>query len=238
MLTDINSCLNNLVWGPFMLLLMVGVGIFFSCKLRFFQLRCFRTWWHFTAGSFLHKDTDNKTDKNISPFQAMATALAGSIGTGNIVGVANAIALGGAGAVFWMWVSAFFGMATVFAENVLGVKYRIRKNGRYMGGPMYYIEKGLGCKWLAVLFAVFCTGAAFGMGNMTQSNSAAGALHNGFGIPCEISGAVIALLTGLIVFGGIGRIAGLTEKLIPVMSVIFMLAMLVVLFSGIDRTDT
>jgi len=226
---NINACINNIVWGPFMLLFLVGTGIFFSVKLRFFQLTGFKTWWKKTALSFM--DSKNNKDKKsgISPFRAMATALAGSIGTGNIVGVANAIALGGAGAVFWMWIAAFFGMATVFAENVLGVKYRVKRNGKYVGGPMYYIEKGLGCKPLAVIFAFFCTLAAFGMGNITQSNSVAGALKNGFGINNEICGIVLSIITALIIFGGIERISSLTEKLVPIMAVIYTLAVIAVL---------
>ncbi len=226
---EINQFMNNLVWGPYMLILLVGVGIFFSIKLRFFQLFGFKEWWTKTAVSFFKSDKNKKDRENISPFQAMATALAGSIGTGNIVGVANAIALGGAGSVFWMWVAAFFGMATVFAENVLGVKYRVRRNGKYVGGPMYYIEKGLKCKWLAVIFAVFCTLAAFGMGNMTQANSVAGALENGFGVNKYLSGIIIAIAVGVIIFGGIDRISRLTEKLVPFMAIIYTVAVFVIL---------
>lgn len=225
----INSFINQLVWGPYMLIMLLGVGVFYSVKLRFFQLTGFSVWWKRTAMSFFRARKDVSTRHSISPFQAMATALAGSVGTGNIVGVANAIALGGAGAVFWMWAAAFFGMATVFAENVLGVKYRVKRGGTYAGGPMYYIEKGLHCKWLAVLFAVFCTLAAFGMGNMTQANSVAGALENGFGIDRHITGALLAAVVCVIIFGGIGRISRLTEKLVPLMTVIFILAVLIVL---------
>ncbi len=227
-LTTINSFINHIVWGPYMLILLVGVGIFFTFKLHFFPVRHFPVWWRKTALSFFYSKNRPSSEK-ISPFQAMATALAGSIGTGNIVGVANAIALGGAGAVFWMWVAAFFGMSTVFAENVLGVKYRIKRNGKFVGGPMYYIEKGLHCKWLAVIFAVFCTLAAFGMGNMTQANSVSGALQNGFGISPQISGIVLALFVGVIIFGGIDRISKLTEKLVPVMAVIYTLAVFIVI---------
>ena len=224
----INSFINNIVWGPYMLILLLGVGIFFTVKLKFFPLVHFRTWWKYTV--FLSfKSNNSSSNEKISPFQAMATALAGSIGTGNIVGVANAIALGGAGAVFWMWIAAFFGMSTVFAENVLGIKYRIKRNGKYVGGPMYYIEKGLKCKWLAVIFAVFCTLAAFGMGNMTQANSVSGALLNGFGISPKITGLIFAVLVGIIIFGGIGRISKLTEKLVPVMSVIYTISILIVI---------
>ena len=229
MIESVNACINNIVWGPFMLLFLVGTGIFFSVKLRFFQLTGLKIWWRKTALSFMDSKTKNGKKSGISPFRAMATALAGSIGTGNIVGVANAIALGGAGAVFWMWTAAFFGMATVFAENVLGVKYRVKRNGKYVGGPMYYIEKGLGCKPLAVVFAFFCTLAAFGMGNITQSNSVAGALKNGFGIDSGICGIILSVITALIIFGGIERISSLTEKLVPVMAVVYTLAAAAVL---------
>lgn len=224
----INSFINNIVWGPYMLIMLLGIGIFFTVKLRFFPLIHFRTWWQHTALSFL-KSKKNSSDEKISPFQAMATALAGSIGTGNIVGVADAIALGGAGAVFWMWIAAFFGMSTVFAENVLGIKYRTKINGKYAGGPMYYIEKGLHCKWLAVIFSVFCTLASFGMGNMTQANSVSGALHNGFGVSPKITGIILAILVAIIIFGGISRISRLTEKLVPIMAVIYTIAVLIVI---------
>ena len=226
-ITEINAFVNNIVWGKYTLMILLGVGIFFTVKLRFFPVVHFGTWWKNTAMSF-SKSKKSSAGEKISPFQAVATALAGSIGTGNIVGVANAIALGGAGAVFWMWVAAFFGMSTVFAENVLGMKYRIKKNGKYVGGPMYYIERGMKCKWLAVIFAVFCTLAAFGMGNMTQSNSVSGALEN-FGISPKISGMILAVLVGGIIFGGIDRISKLTEKLVPFMAVIYTIAVLIVI---------
>ena len=226
-ITEINAFVNNIVWGKYTLVILLGVGIFFTVKLRFFPVVHFGTWWKNTAMSF-SKSRKSSAEEKISPFQAVATALAGSIGTGNIVGVANAIALGGAGAVFWMWVAAFFGMSTVFAENVLGMKYRIKKNGKYVGGPMYYIERGMKCKWLAVIFAVFCTLAAFGMGNMTQSNSVSGALEN-FGISPKISGMILAVLVGGIIFGGIDRISKLTEKLVPFMAVIYTIAVLIVI---------
>lgn len=225
---QINTAVNQLLWGPWMLVLMVGVGVFFSVKLRFFQLTGFRIWWSKTAlSAFGKKHTGER--KGISPFQAMATALAGSIGTGNMVGVANAIALGGAGAVFWMWIAAFFGMATVFAENVLGVKYRVRRKGRFVGGPMYYIENGLHCRWLALLFALFCTLAALGMGNMTQANAVAGALENSFSIPKPLTGVVLAATAGIVIFGGIGRISRLTEKLVPGMALLYTAAVVLVL---------
>ncbi len=221
-----------------MLLLLVGVGVFYTVKLRCFQLFGFKKWWNSTFMSLFRKNGKDKSKEGISPLQAVSTALAGSVGTGNIVGVANAVSIGGAGAVFWMWIAAFFGMATVFAENVLGVKYRIRKNGKYVGGPMYYIDKGLGCKWLAVVFAAACTLAALGMGNMTQSNSVAGALKQSFGIPTFISGGILSVIVGLIIFGGIGRIAGITEKLVPVMTGLYLIGVIAVIAINYSRVPS
>lgn len=228
-ISKVNSFINGIVWGPFMLCFLLGVGVFFTFKLKFFQLVHFKTWWNETAMSLFRKNSQKHTNGKISSFQAMATALAGAIGTGNIVGVAGAISLGGAGAIFWMWIASFFGMATIFAENVLGVKYRCQIGGKFVGGPMYYIEKGMHCKWLAVIFAVFCTIAALGMGNMTQANSVSGALENGFGVPARISGIVLSVLVGIIIFGGIGRIASITEKIVPFMAVVYTLAALIVI---------
>lgn len=226
----INSVVNGIVWGPLMLCVLLGIGVFYTIKLRFFQIRHFRLWWDKTFLSLFRKNNSRPQDKKaLSPFQAMSTALAGAIGTGNIVGVASAITLGGAGAVFWMWVAALFGMATIFAENSLGIRYREKHGDSFVGGPMYYIEKGLHCKWGAVLFAVFCTLAAFGMGNMVQANSVAGALENGFGISPSVCAVVLTALVGLIIFGGIGRIAALTEKLVPFMAILFLAASCIVL---------
>ena len=234
-LERINSSINSIVWGPYMLLLLLGVGIYFSFRLHFFQLTGFRIWWSRTAMSFFGKRGGKRDKDGISPVQALTAALAGSVGTGNIVGVANAIALGGAGAVFWMWAAAFFGMATVMAENVLGVKYREKRNGEYVGGPMYYIEKGLKCRWLAVIFALFCIMASFGMGNLTQANSVAGALSNGFGVPAAITAPVLAVIVGFIIFGGIKRIAVFTDKLVPIMTALYMTVVLIVLIVNFVR---
>ncbi len=225
----VNSYINSIVWGPFMLCFLVFVGVFFSIKLKFFQIRHFKAWWNETFMSLFKKDKAKASKGKITSFQAMSTALAGAIGTGNIVGVATAISLGGAGAIFWMWVASFFGMATIFAENVLGIKFRSRKNGKFVGGPMYYIEKGLKCKWLAVIFAIFCTCAAPGMGNMTQANSVAGALEVSFNIPPQLTGVALSILVGAVIFGGIGRIASITEKLVPFMAIAYTLAALIVI---------
>ncbi len=232
----INSFINSIVWGPFMLCLMLGVGVFFSIKLRFFQITHIKQWLFDTVLGSIRKNKSLKTTgKSISPFEAMTTALAGSIGTGNIVGVSSAISLGGAGAVLWMWIASVFGMATVFAENYLGIVYREKRNGKYIGGPMYYIEKGLHNKPLAVLFAVFCTLAALGMGNMTQANSAASAMYEAFSLPPYISGILLCILSGLIIFGGIDRISKINSKLIPIISVLYILALLLILIINIKN---
>lgn len=235
LIQNINAALNAIIWGPYMLLLLLGVGVFYTVKLKCFQFVYFKMWWKNTAMAIFRKNYTDSKHAGISPLQAMSTALAGSVGTGNIVGVANAIAMGGPGAVFWMWIAAFFGMATVFAENILGVKYRKEKNGRFVGGPMYYIESGLGCKPLAVIFAVLCTAASLGMGNMTQSNSVAGALKNGFGVPTEISGIILSFLVLIIILGGISRIARLTEMLVPAMTILFILGILIVIAFHFDK---
>ena len=231
----VNHFINGIVWGPVMLCAMLGIGVFYSVRTGFFQVRHFPVWWSETILSVFRNKSNKGKNGMISPFRAMSTALAGAIGTGNIVGVAGAMALGGAGAVFWMWVAAFFGMATSFAEIVLGIRYREVKNGSYVGGPMYYIEKGLGCRWGAVCFAVLCVLVSLGMGNMTQANSVAGALRLSFGIPPVICGAVLSAVTGLIIFGGISRISALTEKLVPVMTALYIIAALIVIFHDISR---
>ncbi|HHY18266.1 MAG TPA: alanine:cation symporter family protein [Firmicutes bacterium] len=174
---------------------------------------------------------------DITPFQAMSTALAATIGTGNIAGVATAIATGGPGAVFWMWLSAFFGMMTKFGEVVLAVRYRERKtDGSWAGGPMYYIANGLGdkWKWLAALFAIFGTFASFGIGNLTQANSVADALATNFAIPHLISGIVLMLITGLVVVGGIKRIAQVAEKLVPFMAIFYVVGGLIIISSRLS----
>lgn len=226
-----NNMVNRVVWGPVMLCLLLFVGIMFTVRLRFFQISKIKLWMNHTMGSFFHRPPKKeKQSKAISPFQAMTTALAGAIGTGNIVGVATAITLGGPGAIFWMWVASFFGMMTVFAENILGIRYRCKnQKGEWTGGPMYYIEKGLHKKWLAAAFSVACILASFGMGNMTQANSIAGALQEGFGVSPKITGIVVAALVGLIIFGGIQRIAKVTEKIVPFMALFYMAGALAVL---------
>jgi len=234
---SLNDKLNGIVWGPPMLFLVVGTGIFLTIMVKFFQVSKINLWWKATFGYvFSGKIMEKSAGSNITPFQAVATALASTVGTGNIVGVATAIVRGGPGAVFWMWVSAFFGMVTKYAEVLLAVKYReVDAGGTHHGGPMYYIEKGLKMKWLAVIFAIFATFATFGIGNMTQANSIASSMATSFGIPVMATGIVIAILTGLVILGGIKRIAQVTEKMVPFMAVFYVIGSIIILVVNIGR---
>lgn len=230
---EINEYINKIVWGPVTIALMLIVGMMFSIRTGFFQITKIKLWMSKTFGSFLFKrKADNKS--GISPFQVMTAALGGAMGTGNIVGVATAITLGGAGAIFWMWIAAIFGMMTIFAENILGVKYRVKsESGQWIGGPMYYISQGLKNKPLAAFFAAACTIASFGIGNMAQSNSISYALNEVFGIPKEIIGISLMLIVGIIIMGGIKRLVKVTEKIIPIMTVGYIVGSLVVIFANI-----
>jgi AGCS family alanine or glycine:cation symporter len=227
----VNSVVNSFVWGPYMLVLLVGTGVFFTIGTKVFQVSRIKLWWKGTFGQIFNTDPKHKTeDSNITPFQAVSTALASTVGTGNIAGVATAIFTGGPGAVFWMWVSGIFGMMTKYAEIVLAVKYReTDADGTHHGGPMYYIQNGLKLKWLAVVFAIFGTLATFGIGNMTQANAMASSLNESFGIPALASGIAIALICALVIIGGIKRIASVTEKLVPFMAVFYFVGGIIIL---------
>lgn len=225
---EFNDWLNSIVWGPPMLVLIVGTGVYLSSRLSFLQVRRFG----FVMRNTLYKIFEKQTmgEGEITPFQALATALAATVGTGNIAGVATAIAAGGPGAIFWMWVSAFFGMATKFGEIVLAVKYREKTDeGGFAGGPMYYITRGLKLKWLAVVFAVFGALASFGIGNMVQSNSVADAMLATFGIPRIFTGVTLTLLTGIVIIGGLKRVAQFTEKIVPIMAAFYILGALAII---------
>ncbi len=230
-----NDFVNSIVWGPLMLSLVMLVGLLFSVRLRFFQVSRCKLWLRHTFGNFFsHKSNDKKG--SITPFQAVSTALASAVGTGNIVGVATAITLGGAGAVFWMWLAAIFGMMTSFAENVLGVKYRkVNANGQNYGGPMYYIENGLGVRWLARFFAVACILASFGIGNMAQVNSIAASVKSSFRIPPAITGVVLAVIISFIIFGGIRTISRVSERIVPFMALFYIVGGLVVIITHIQN---
>lgn len=221
--------LQHLVWGPGMLVFFLGTGIRFTFCSGFFQIRKIHIWMGKTLGAF---KSARKTDKeqSISQFQSFCTALAATLGTGNITGVATALIFGGPGAVFWMWISAFFGMMTSYAENYLGIRYRYKNpKGRWIGGAMVYMERGLKSRFLAVLFSVCCLIASLGMGNMVQGNSMAKGLETAFGIPPFLTGTVCMLLLAGVVTGGIKRVAALTEKLVPLMAGIYFLGALAVL---------
>ncbi|MDR2952125.1 MAG: sodium:alanine symporter family protein [Treponema sp.] len=234
---SVNDKLNGIVWGPPMLILIVGTGIFLTIMVKFMQVSRIKTWWKATFGFVFSKRIREKAKgSNITPFQAVSTALASTVGTGNIVGVATAIVRGGPGAIFWMWVSAFFGMITKYTEVLLAVKYReVDAGGTHHGGPMYYIEKGLKMKWLAVIFAIFATFATFGIGNLTQANSIASSMATSFNIPMIVSGIVIAILTGLTILGGIKRIAQVTEKLVPFMAVFYVIGSVIIVIVNIAK---
>lgn len=221
--------LQRLVWGPGMLVFFLGTGIRFTIRSKFFQIRKIHIWMGKTLGAIKN---GRKTEKehSISQFQSFCTALAATLGTGNITGVATALIFGGPGAVFWMWISAFFGMMTNYGENYLGIRYRYKdKKGRWVGGAMVYMERGLNSRFLAVLFAVCCLIASLGMGNMVQGNSMAKGLETAFGIPPFITGSACMILLAVIVTGGVKRVAALTEKLVPCMAGIYLLGVLAVL---------
>ena len=237
---QVNGKVNNFVWGIPMLVLLVGTGILMTLLTRGFQLSHIKHWFANTVGAiFRNKHVmahTGKEDRSISQFQSLCTALAATIGTGNIAGVASAIVSGGPGAIFWMWIVAIFGMMTNFSENVLGIYYR-RKNtaGEWSGGAMYYLRDGLGsfrgCKTigkvLALLFSVFCVLASFGIGNMGQINSIATNMKSDFSIPNWITGALLMIIAALVVVGGLKRIAAVTEKLVPVMAVAYVVGALI-----------
>lgn len=248
LIETINGAVNNFVWGLPMLVLLVGTGILMTVLTKVFQISHFGYWMKHTLGSiFTDKHITKHTgaeDQSISQFQSLCTALAATIGTGNIVGVSTALISGGPGAIFWMWIVAFFGMMTNYSENVLGIYYR-RKNEKneWSGGAMYYLRDGLGAKQgmkqvgavLAVLFSVFCLLASFGIGNMSQINSIAGNMKTAFGVPAIATGIVLMVIAALVILGGIKRIASVAEKLVPVMALLYVVGALVVCISNIGQ---
>ncbi|WP_078378494.1 alanine/glycine:cation symporter family protein [Sutcliffiella halmapala] len=212
--------IGGIVWGPFTLILIVGTGVFLTLRLGFLQ---FRDLPYALKLTFSKSDKNNKNEGDISHFQSLMTAMAATLGIGNMTGVASAILMGGVGAIFWMWVAAIFGMATKYGEAVLAVKYRVvNHKGEISGGPMYYIEKGLGWKWLAILFALFGFLASFGIGNMTQANTVAGALHANFEINPWLTGFILMVLTGIVLLGGIKAIGRVTAIFVPFMALFYL----------------
>ena len=222
--------IDDAVWGVPLIVLILAVGILLTIRTRLVQIHHLPK-----ALKYMFKDEEDG-EGEVSSFGALCTALSATIGTGNIVGVATAIAAGGPGALFWMEVAAFFGMATKYAEGLLAVKYReIDENGKALGGPFYYIEKGLHCKWLARLFSVLLILALGFTGNMVQSNSICAAFETSFGLPSFVGGLVVAALAAVILLGGIRRIASFTEKVVPVMACLYLVGSIVVLVFNASR---
>ena len=245
-ITRVNDAINGAVWGWPALILLGFTGIIMSVLTKFFQISHWRHWWHNTLGAiFRDKHVISHTsDRQISQFQSLCTALAATVGTGNIVGVAGAIATGGPGAVFWMWIIAFFGMMTNYSENVLGILYRRKdEQGEWHGGAMYYLRDGLGAKKgckqigsvLAILFSVFCLLASFGIGNMSQVNSMVSNVNNAFGIPKIAVGVFLLVAVGLVVIGGLKRIAMVTEKLVPFMVIVYFIGAIIIIFMHVTK---
>ena len=239
---QINSVVNAFVWGRGMLVIFLGVGMLFTLRTGFFQFKGWKVWMGDTLGALFRDRRVRKAQdhQSISQFQSFCTALAATLGTGNITGVATAIVTGGPGAVFWMWVSAFLGMMTIYAENVLGIKYRYKNSeGAWVGGAMVYMERGLGAKWLAVFFSIFCLCASFGMGNMTQANAIAKGLKATLKIPEQFTGMALMVLVAVVILGGVQRVAMVAEKIVPFMAAFYILGGLLVIVIHYERiTET
>ncbi len=232
----LERAVNDFVWGPIMLALLVGTGVFLTFRTGWVQVRWFGYIMKHSVGSLFRKKDVQEHGSNLSPFQAVTTALAGTVGTGNIAGVTGAIFIGGPGAVFWMWVSAFFGMCTKYSEIALALKFRdTGANGVHKGGPMYYIENGLGrnWKWLAVAFALLGGLASFGIGNIAQSSEIAGAVSGLFGLDPLVTGIALTVLVAVVVLGGVQRIGQVTSLLVPFMSVFYVAAGVIVILMRI-----
>lgn len=230
------KALSDFIWGPPALFMLVGAGIYLTLGLKMMPWRRIGS-----AFGLLWRGRHSSDKGDISPFQALMTALSATIGTGNIAGVATAIALGGPGAVFWMWITALFGMATKYAEAVLAVHYReVDEQQRFVGGPMYYIKNGLGKQWawLGALFAFFGMCAAFGIGNMVQANSVADAVESSFKTPSWLTGTLLTFLTAIVILGGIKRIAEVAAKLVPIMATAYVLGCLWVITLNLDKVPS
>jgi len=228
-ITEILVAISGYVWGLPMILLLLGTGIYLTIILRGMQIW---TLWPALRLAFLRKYQEQDAEGDISHFQALMTALSATVGVGNIAGVATAIAVGGPGALFWMWITGLLGMATKYSEAVLAVKYReVDKFGMMSGGPMYYISNGLGFRKLGVMFAVFTVFATFGIGNMVQSNSVAQAMSDTFSIPVWITGIVLCIGTGLVIVGGIKSIARVTSAMVPFMIIFYIVGSVIALIA-------
>lgn len=229
----INGVINGFIWGPVMLVLLVGTGIFLTIRVGFLQVSHIGLWMKGTFGAMFKK---HAADENITPFQAVSTALASTVGTGNIVGVTTAIISGGPGALFWMWFAAFFGMITKYSEVLLAVKFREKDSeGKHFGGPMYYLSRGANLPWLGTIFAVFATLACFGIGNLTQINSMSNLINLNFGVPHIYVGIAVTIIVGIIIIGGIKRIGAVAEKLVPLMCIFYIACGVVLIFLNLDK---
>lgn len=227
---------NAFAWGPPMLILLVGTGFWLTLNLRGLQ---FTKLFHALYLALIKKDDESNEEGDISHFQALMTAMAATVGTGNIAGVATAIALGGPGALFWMWITGLVGMATKYSEAILAVKYReVDENGEMCGGPMYYISKGLNMPWLGTIFAIFAAAAAFGIGNLVQANSVADAVEATFGVPFWISGLVMMIFSAIVILGGIKSIAKVTSLLVPIMVVFYIIAAMYIIIANISEVPS
>lgn len=223
--------INSIVWGNWLLILMLSCGIYLTFKIGFIQFNLKDIF----KGTILSKSSNQSGKDTISPFQTMTTSLSATMGTGNIVGVASAIIIGGAGAIFWLWISAILGMALIYVENYLGTKYRTTlKDGSTVGGACAYLEYGLKCKSLAVIFSFLCVIASFGIGNMTQSNAIAILLKDTWNVPTIITGIIVAILIAMVIMGGVKRIGTITQYLIPILSGVYILGALIVILSNIE----
>jgi len=226
------SAISGFLWGVPLMVALVGTGIFLTLKSKGIQFKGFLHGIALITGKYDKKDHKGET----THFQALSTALSATIGTGNIAGVATAIASGGPGAVVWMWITALFGMSIKYHSALLAQKFRkIGKNGVVSGGPMYFIDYGLKKKWLAVSFALFTAIASFGIGNMAQANSVAEPINAQFGVPKLVTGLIMAFLVGFVILGGIKRISNVASKLVPAMAILYVVASLVVIFMNIDK---
>ncbi|KXZ39262.1 alanine or glycine:cation symporter, AGCS family [Alkalithermobacter thermoalcaliphilus JW-YL-7 = DSM 7308] len=226
--------INSILWGPIMLFMLLGTGVLFTLKLRFLQIRKLKYAFKLTFDGILSK-SDRANEDGMSSFQALSTAIAAQVGTGNLAGVATAIAAGGPGAIFWMWISGFFGMSTIFAEAILAQVYKKRVDGEITGGPAYYITDGLKNKYLAAFFSIAIILALGFMGNMVQSNSVGAAISGAFNINPLFVGIGVAIIVGLIIIGGIGRIASFTEKVVPFMAIFYILGSLIIIFLNYEH---
>ena len=226
--------INDFVWGLPLIILLLGTGIYYTFLLKGLQ---FRKLGHSLYLAFIkRKEEGNSGEGDISHFQALMTALAGTVGTGNIAGVAGAISVGGPGALFWMWMTGFFGMATKYSEAVLAVKYRkVDEYGNMIGGPMYYLQEGLNSKFLGVAFAIFAVIASFGIGNTVQVSEVASAMKTSFNVDPRITGIVLLVLTGSVILGGIQRIGRFTSAIVPTMIIFYVVSSLVIIFMHYDK---